>query len=122
MMTATGNPLVATFMSFLVGTLAFLVVLPFSGTGWKPFAAATSAPWWAWTAGLMGAFYVGSLVVLVPRLGVAWTFALVVAGQMLFSLLIDSNGWLGVPMQQLSWGKVAGALLIVAGVALMRFK
>jgi len=118
---AAQNPMLAVFYSFLIGAIALGIYLPLSGAATlKHVAASFGAPWWAWAAGIMGLFYVSSVVILVPRLGVAVTFGLVVAGQMVFSLLMDSNGWLGVALQPISWGKIAGALMLVAGVILMR--
>ena len=39
---------------------------------------------------------------LVPRLGVAMTFSLIIAGQMIVTLVIDHFGLLGVPVKEVS--------------------
>ena len=62
----------------------------------------------------------GTAVTLVPRLGVAMTFSLIIAGQMLVTLVIDHFGLLGVPETKVSLARVAGILLITAGVVLIR--
>jgi transporter family-2 protein len=59
--------------------------------------------------------------VLLPRIGAATLIALVVAGQLLSSLLCDHFGWFGVPVHTLDAPRAAGALLLLAGVALIRF-
>ena len=74
----------------------------------------------AWIGGLLGAFFVAAAVTLVPRLGVAMTFSLIIAGQMLVTLVIDHFGLLGVPETKVSLARVAGILLITAGVVLIR--
>ena len=82
--------------------------------------SAKTAPWYLWLGGLLGAYYVSTVIVIMPRLGVALTFGLIIAGQMFVSLILDHFGWLGVPVKPISWGKVAGALLLIAGVVVIR--
>jgi transporter family-2 protein len=59
-------------------------------------------------------------VVLVPKIGVALTFSLIVAGQMLVALVIDHFGFLGVDGKPINLMRVLGATLITAGVILIR--
>src|SRR4029079_10099207 len=91
------SPISAAFISFVVGTIGLLVFMVATGTPLGNLAAAKNAPPIAWIGGLMGAFFVASSVALVPRLGVALTFSLIVAGQMLITLVLDHFGVLGVP-------------------------
>lgn len=114
------SPLLAAFLSFLIGTAALLVFSVLSGNGLASLTAAKNAPPVAWIGGLLGAFFVYATVLLVPRLGVALTFSLIVAGQMLITLVIDHFGLLGVDVKEISLARVAGILLITAGVVLIR--
>jgi transporter family-2 protein len=114
------SPVIAAFISFVVGTIGLLVFLVATGTPLGNLAAAKNAPPIAWIGGLMGAFFVASSVTLVPRLGVALTFSLIVAGQMLITLVLDHFGVLGVPVKEISIARVGGILLITAGVILIR--
>jgi transporter family-2 protein len=82
-------------------------------------ARAVAFPWWL--GGLFGAAYLAIAIVLLPRIGAATLIALVVAGQLLSSLLCDHFGWFGVPVHTLDAPRAAGALLLLAGVALIRF-
>ena len=91
-----------------------------TGTPLGNLAAAKNAPPIAWIGGLMGAFFVASSVALVPRLGVALTFSLIVAGQMLITLVLDHFGVLGVPVKEVSLMRVLGIILITGGVVLIR--
>jgi transporter family-2 protein len=47
-------------------------------------------------------------------------FALVVAGQLMASLALDNWGLLGYPVRPLSWERLLGTALLVAGVVLIR--
>jgi transporter family-2 protein len=76
--------------------------------------------WWSWTGGLFGAIYVGISIVLLPRFGAAGVVSLIVAGQMLASILFDHYELFGLASRPVDWSRITGALLLVAGVALIR--
>jgi transporter family-2 protein len=114
------SPILSAFISFFVGTVALFLYVLISGTPLANIASAREAPAVAWVGGLLGAFFVTSAVVLVPRLGVAMTFSLIIAGQMMVTLIIDHFGLLGVPVKEVSLARVAGIALIAAGVVLIR--
>ena len=69
---------------------------------------------------MLGAFYVTSVIILVPKIGVALTFGLVVAGQLGLSLMLDHYGLLGLPVHAINWQRLVGVLLIIVGVVLIR--
>ncbi|HEX6126006.1 MAG TPA: DMT family transporter [Pyrinomonadaceae bacterium] len=115
-----GNPVLSAFISFVVGTVALFAYLLVSGVSLGNLSAAKDAPAIAWMGGLLGAFFVASAVTLVPRLGVAMTFSLIIAGQMLVTLVIDHFGLLGVPVKEVSLARVGGILLITVGVIIIR--
>jgi bacterial/archaeal transporter family-2 protein len=114
-----GNPVMAAFVSFAVGTIALMLFLILSGQFQFRFVSSQS-PWWIWTGGLLGTFFVAGIVVLLPRLGVVLSFTLVLAGQMFVAILFDQFGWLGVAIKEISPGKIVGAVLLIAGVLLIR--
>jgi len=114
------SPVLSAFISFVVGTIALFVYVLLSGVPLMNLAAAKEAPAIAWIGGLLGAFFVASTVALVPRLGVAMTFSLLIAGQMIVTLVIDHFGLLGVPVKEVSLARLAGIVLIAGGVVLIR--
>lgn len=115
-----GNPILAALISFLIGTLSLLIYIFATGTSISGLSLARTAPPVAWIGGLIGAFFVASTVALVPKLGVAMTFSLVIAGQMIVTLIIDHFGILGVPVREVSIPRIIGMLMIIAGVVLIR--
>jgi transporter family-2 protein len=114
------SPILSAFISFLVGTVALFIYVLVSGVSIANFASSKEAPAIAWVGGLLGAFFVTAAVLLVPRLGVAMTFSLIIAGQMIATLIIDHFGLLGVPIKEVSFARIGGILLIAAGVVLIR--
>ena len=114
-----GAPMSAALVSFVVGTLALLTVVLVSRTPWP--ANTSEVPWWQWVSGgLLGASYLILSIVLTPILGVALTFGLIVAGQLTMSLALDQFGAFGLVQHGLNAWRALGALLIVAGVVLIR--
>jgi bacterial/archaeal transporter family-2 protein len=114
------SPILSALVSFAVGTLALFLYVLAAGIPFGNLANAKNAPLVAWTGGILGAFFVTTAVILVPRIGVALTFSLIIAGQMFVTLIIDHFGWLGVPEKSISPLRVLGAALITVGVVLIR--
>ena len=115
-----GDPFMAAFVSFAVGTLALALALLLRRPALPAAGALAAVPAWAWVGGLLGAFFVTVAVLAAPRVGAVTLVALVVAGQFLASLLLDHFGLLGFPERAVSWGRLAGVGLLVAGAALVR--
>lgn len=116
--TALHSPLAAASISFLVGLVA-LVGLTLILRQAPPLSHGVQAPWWAWMGGLMGAVYVASTIILMPRLGAAALMSLVIGGQLMAALALDHYGWLGVSRHAFNLPRLAGAGMLVAGVTLM---
>jgi len=114
------NPVWATSISFLIGTVGVILYLLALNQPWPAMATVAALPPYVWLAGLLGAMYVTITIVVAPQIGGALLVSLVVAGQMLAALILDHYGALGFPQHALSWPRVVGALLVVAGVVLIR--
>lgn len=69
--------------------------------------------------GLGGAAIVYVGLVAVRPLGVGGVIAVLVAAQLVGSLVIDRFGWFGVERVALSPGRVAGLVLVIAGTLLI---
>jgi transporter family-2 protein len=115
-----GRPEWAAFVNFAVGLVALAAWLFVTRAPVPSAAALARAPAWAWGGGFLGAFYVSAVVVLAPRLGVATTLALSIAGQMVGALVLDHFGALGLATRPITGARIAGAALLVAGVVLLR--
>ena len=118
--TELGSPWWAGFVSYFVGVLAMLAIIVASGEPRLSAAMAGRTSWSSWTGGLFGAIFIGTAILMVPRLGAATVLALIVVGQMLGSLALDHFGLLGVPQHPASLARLAGAALLLAGVILIR--
>jgi transporter family-2 protein len=114
------SPISAAFISFLIGTVALFFYMLATGTPLGSLVNIKESPPIAWIGGLLGAFFVTCTVILAPRIGVAMTFSLIVAGQMLITLILDHFGFLGLPVKEINLARIGGILLISAGVVIIR--
>ncbi len=113
-----GGFLPSALVSFAVGTVALALIVLATGRA-AGLVAAVGAPWWELTGGLIGAVYVASTIVAFPRLGTAGGMAAVIASQLAAGLLLDRAGAFGFPQADLTPGRLAGVVLLVAGAALV---
>jgi transporter family-2 protein len=116
---AMGSPMQATLISMYIGATAALAYTLVARYPWPSASSLSSTPWWGWCGGLLGVVYLSATVVCAPRLGVAVTFGLVIAGQVVTSLVLDHFGLLSVPVTAATLQRVIGVGLIVAGVVVM---
>ena len=115
-----GSPVIAALISFLVGTVALILYLLITRRDEVSWSGLKSAPAWFFAGGLIGAFYVAVITLIVPGLGAALTFSLVVTGQLIAAMIIDHNGWLGMATREISAGRLVGVALLVVGVIFIR--
>ena len=75
-----GSPWWAGFVSYFVGMLAMLAVALTSPGPRLSASFIESTSWLSWTGGLFGAMFIGTAILMVPRLGAATVLALIVVG------------------------------------------
>ncbi len=115
---AMGSTALAATVSFMAGLIVLGVISAATVRHIDP--AWRDAPLWLFFAGgCLGAMFVASIIVLTPQLGAARMLALVVAGQLATGLVIDHFGWFGLAVQEISVGRIAGALAVIAGAVLL---
>jgi transporter family-2 protein len=114
-----GNPVYASMISFIIGAIsvgAYVLLTKQSVS----LSGIKTAPFYVWFAGLLGAFYVTAIILDFRQIGPALTFGLVVAGQMVISVLLAHFQVLGAQPHPINIWRVLGVLLIVAGVAIIQ--
>lgn len=119
---AVANPVLSSLISFLVGTVALVIYLVATTKTIPAFETYRNIPWWKYLGGLLGAFYVTTVIIAAPRIGAANVIVLIVAGQLITALICDHFGFLGFTIQPINVYRILGALLILAGVYFMQRK
>lgn len=115
---STGSVWLAALWSFAIGTATLLAIWAVADR--TPIASVRAAPWWTWLGGFYGAWFVAAFAFATPRLGLAVALTVAVAAQLAAALVIDHFGLLGLARAPVSAGRVAGLLLVLAGVVLVR--
>lgn len=100
----------SSFWNHLVGLLFISIVALLAG---GLFAGSPmQSPWWAYLGGPVGVIFIAAGSWLITRIGAAQTAILIIAGQMVFGVLLDVL--LGAPGNL--WARVSGVALILAGM------
>jgi bacterial/archaeal transporter family-2 protein len=111
----------AGFVSYLGGTAVMFIAALALREPFPSIAAAAEAPAMSWTGGIFGAVYIAISIILLPKLGAATVIALIVAGQMIGSIAFDHFGLFGLPVHHVTAARLAGALFLLVGTALVRY-
>ncbi|MFN0084414.1 MAG: DMT family transporter [Blastocatellia bacterium] len=116
------NPTYSAMINFGVGAvmLVFLMAAAVAQGQAGSWRGALEAPWWAWCGGLIGAMFVTTAILAVPRIGSASYSVAVIAGQLIAAIVLDHLGALGLPQHSASLSRIGGALLLLAGVWLIQ--
>ena len=77
-----------------------------------------SLPWYALVAGALGLVVVGGVSFMIPRIGVAASITLIIAGQLVISSVLDHYGLLGVHIRTMDWQRVLGLIIVFVGALL----
>jgi transporter family-2 protein len=116
----TGDAAFTAFVSFFVGTACLLVWVLVRRVEWPDPASVGAVPWWQWTGGLLGAYLVSMTIILAPKLGATTLMAVLVTGQLVTGLILDHYGLIGYPVREINVLRLAGVILLFAGVMLVR--
>ena len=94
--TELGSPCWAGFISYLVGTVVMLAIATTSGRPWLSPGMIARTSLISWAGGIFGAIFIGTAILMVPRLGAATVLALIVVGQMIGAVAFDHFGVFGI--------------------------
>jgi bacterial/archaeal transporter family-2 protein len=104
-------------ISFTTLTASLIAAL-MSGERWPGGGQLSAVPWWGWTGGLLGFGFVTAMIYTAENLGAALFIGLTVTASTIASVALDHFGLLGFAQHAAGTGRILGALLMIAGVAL----
>ena len=109
----------AALVSFLIGTVALVVVVGLFGGGFGSIGEISGVPWHYLLGGVMGALYITCALVTVRTLGAGGITAATIAGQLTISVIADRQGWLGVEQRPVTLSTLLGVVMLAAGTLLV---
>jgi transporter family-2 protein len=95
-----------------------VVILLLAHQSLAGFSSAVHQPWWMLLGGLMGLLIVFAITYAGPRIGVAATVGILIAGQLAMGAAIDRWGLFGSDRIALHWPRLLGIGLLAVGAAL----
>jgi len=114
------NPILAAVTSFSVGLIILLISFAcFNKNPVPSISNLKQIPWTHFLGGALGAFYVITVIFIVRKIGSSNMMCLIIAGQMATVMTIDHFGLQGFTIHQITLPRIAGAVLLVAGVYLI---
>jgi bacterial/archaeal transporter family-2 protein len=105
------------FSTALTAVIAVLILVVVRGS-LGGFGRAVHQPWWMLLGGVMGLLIVFTVTYAGPRIGVAATVGILIAGQLAAGAAIDRWGLFGSDRIGLHWQRLVGIALLAAGAAL----
>lgn len=111
------GPLESVFITYSGGAVIVAVAMLVAQGG--NLKAWDTVPWYALTSGLMGLVIIGSIGYVVPRLGVAAGFTVMVSTQFVAGAIIDHYGLFGAVVRPMDLTKALGLGLLMVGVTLL---
>ena len=116
----TGSPYSAALISFIVGLVFLALLLVVTGEGVAlPWGTLFDLPAWIWLGGVCGVIFLTLNILLFPRIGSVQTVILPTLGQILMGLIVDNFGLFRGVQVPLSVLRLAGAVLVIAGVVIV---
>jgi len=113
------NPIYAAIISFASGLLGLIFITPFFKESIPTIDTLKSLEWWKLTGGVLGAFFVTTVILSIQKIGSANMICLIVAGQLMTAMVLDHYGLLGFKLHQINGWRIAGGVFIVGGVYLI---
>ena len=118
--TALGSPAWAGLVSYAGGLITMIVAVIALREPVPSWKTVVDVPWYAWSGGVFGGAFILLAILLLPSLGAATLFALVIAGQVLAAITLDHFGAFGLTPHPVGTARLLGAALLIAGVVLIR--
>lgn len=104
--------------STVLTAAAAVLILVLAHQSLAGFTHAVNQPWWMLLGGLMGLLIVFTVTYAGPRIGVAATVGILIAGQLVMGAAIDRWGLFGSQRIALHWPRLLGIALLAMGAAL----
>ena len=117
----SGEAVIATFISFAVGTIVLFFIAWVKTGLWGNLSAIPSQPWWKLIGGVLGAIVVFTTVLLAPKLGITAMLFFIIVGQLITAATIDHFGLIGMPIREVNITKFIGLIIVAFGLVFYFF-
>ncbi len=104
----------------LVGFILSIVIAMIWGKG--DIRQIGQSPWYTWLGGVLAPVITVTVMLAISNLSPTVAISTILLAQLTVAALIDALGWLGSQQLPFTWQKILGAVMMAAGVLLMKWK
>lgn len=119
---AFSSSIQSAFISFLTSTIilvTLVLLIPLERRN-IPLVSRSRGPWWLWTGGLIGAYYVASFALVTPMTGVGLVTLVSILGMIVCGAIVDGRGMFGRNARRIRPIQYLGLALLLSGVVLIK--
>lgn len=114
------SSLLATSIAFLFSSLFAVFAMILSTKHYPQLTEIKSIPVYLWfSGGVLSALGVGLFYFLIPKMGMGSMMSYALSGQILIAIIASHFGWFELPVKPINTLKIAGVILLVAGMMLI---
>ena len=111
----------AAFIVHLLAAIVIIIILALkisegNISGWR------EAPWYLYLGGILAVVITYTVIISIPKLGVAVATTAIVAAQVSTACIIDHFGAFGLEKIPFTWLKLLGIIFLIIGVRLLLFQ
>ncbi|TDK47959.1 DMT family transporter [Algoriphagus formosus] len=115
------NALLASSINLLVSGGLAVVVLLFASQNLSALSRVQAIPvYLLFVGGILSFLAITSFYYVIPKIGIATTVAFGLSGQLIFAAIASHFGWFGLPVEPITLKRVAGIILMIFSVSLIK--
>lgn len=114
-----GQALFAAIAVYISGLLGILLIQLFVREAWPDSGKLAATPWWAWTGGVLSIAATVAGLTFAQKMGSGVFTGISVTASLAMSIVLDNYGWIGFKVHPVSWPRIVGCGLMIAGLWLI---
>jgi len=117
------NPLLASVVAFVSSSMFAIIIVVFSVKTFPTTNQLKEIPFYLWfTGGLFSVLGISIYYYTIPKLGVSTMISFGLCGQLILAVIAGHYGWLNLPIEPISFKRVAGLVAMITGIFLINCK
>lgn len=117
------QPILAVIATSIASSVFGIVVFLIIGKDTFQFERIVHVPWYLWfVGGLFSMIGISLYFYTIPKMGISKMIAFGLCGQLIFSLIAGTFGWLNLPVEPLTSKRLIGAFVMIVGIILINLK
>lgn len=117
------NPLLASVVAFVSSSMFVIIVVASSVKTFPTINQLKDIPYYLWfTGGLFSVLGISIYYYTIPKLGVSTMISFGLCGQLIFAVIAGRYGWFNLPVEPISFKRIAGVIAMISGIFLINWK